>query len=179
MRKLLALSAIAPLALLAACGDAPVEEEDLAVEQAGTGLEAPVDQASYAPPSDAVDGMDYSGDYSFTGLDGSESRLTLNSADNTYTYTAPGMTEPRTGSYTLADNRITIADLDDRGTAYFSVSNDALYRLADETRPYSDTEGSTIYVRGNRNTAAAAVDSPGVDSVAPDASTNSVADKRD
>lgn len=175
MRKLIALSAIAPLALLAACGDGPVDESDVAVESAGTGLDTPAaQQASYAPPSDAVDGMDYSGDYTLTGLDGSESTLTLNSADNTYSYTAPGMSEPRTGSYTLADNRIEIPNFDGDIPAYFSVSNDALYRLADQDRLYSDTENSTIYVRGDRS---ASADQPGMDSVAPGASTNSVPDK--
>ena len=173
MRKLIALTAVAPLALLAACGEAPVTEEEVAAEPAGMGLDTTA-ATEYAAPGEISDDMDYSGDYTLTGLDGSESTMTLNRADNTYSYTAPGMSEPRTGSYTMADNRIEIADFDNGEPAYFSVSNDALYRLADQDRLYSDTEGSTIYVRGNTS---ASADQPGMNSVAPNASTNSVADK--
>ena len=175
MRKLIALTAAAPMALLAACGDsAPVTEEEMAVEPAGMGLETTAASTEYAPPAEMSDEMDYSGDYTMTGMDGSESTLTLNRADNTYSYTSPGASEPRMGSYTMADNRIEISDFDNGEPAYFSVSNDALYRLADENRLYNDTQGSTIYVRGDRS---AMSDEPGMDSVAPNASTNSVADK--
>lgn len=172
MRKLIALAAVAPLALLAACGDSGTTDEAAVTEPMETGLADTPTPASYAPPSDALDTMDYSGSYAFTGMDGSQSTITLNSADNTYTYMAPGMTEARTGTYTMANNRIEVTDLDERGPGYFSVSNDALYRLADDSRAYSDTEGSTIYVR-------AQADDGQVGSNAPGASVNSVADKRD
>lgn len=173
MRKLIALTAVAPLALIAACADnSSADTDEVAVEDMDMGLETQPSPAAYSPPSDNVAAQDYSGSYTFTGLDGSETTLTLNSEDSTYSYSSPGSTEPLTGSYSLADNRIEIADLSDDGPSYFSVSNDALYRLADDTRLYSDTDGSTIFVRAARG-------DDGVQSVAPDASVNSVADKRD
>lgn len=168
MRNLFALTAIAPLALLAACGDAPVEDEDVALDPAGLGLESPdVAAADMPQPTEnSVETVDYSGDYTFTGLDGSESTLTLDKEAGTYSYKGPGIES--SGTYeTLDGSRIAIEDFDGRA-GYFSIADGALYRLADENTPYDTIEVNAMYRRNE-----------GVPSVAPDASTNSVQDKRD
>lgn len=167
--------ALAPVVLLAACGSGTDENTAAAPDPTGLASNEPDPAELPAPSADGVDTIDYSGSYTFTGLDGSESTLTLDSEAGTYEYVSPGGTT--TGTYERLDaGRIAIEDFGGR-PAYFSIAPGALYRLAEETSPFDEIDPGRLYRRTE-----GAMPSVGADNAqAPVASgsTNSVADKRD
>lgn len=137
----------APLALLAACGEGRVSEDDLAVEDVGMGLETPPNLAELPEPTEnALETVDFSGTYMMTGLDGSETRLILDREAGSYTYVGPAGNE-QTGAFeTLGGSRIMIEDFGGR-PGYFSVADGALYRLAGEDAAYDDVSAGSVMLR--------------------------------
>ena len=131
MRRLIAVAAVAPFALLAACGDStPVEEVE--PEPMDTmGLETPDPVAVEPVPEASLENVDFAGDYAMTGLDGSISTITLDPTDDSYEYTAGDGTSS-SGNFTRMDDgqRIMIEDFDGRA-GYFAIGDGAIYRLPD------------------------------------------------
>ena len=152
MRKYLTLAAVAPLALLAACGDSDTEtttmDDDMVATDTGMDDTAMADgnaDASTMAPGTAstfADAGDYSGEYSYSADDGTTRNLTLNSADNTYQYTGTDGTVQR-GSYEpMSDGyRIRIADYYG-SPAWFGYSNGSLVQLEDDVEITADTDFS-------------------------------------
>ena len=146
MNKLNVVAVVAPLAMLVACGEPPVEEEEVALDPAGLGLEeTQVEGEMPQPTENALETIDYSGTYVFTGLDGSESTLTLDAEDGTYSYEGAGGTS-ESGEYeTLDGSRIFIEEIGGRN-AWFSVADGALYRLPNEDTAYDDVDPGSIWI---------------------------------
>ncbi|AKH43082.1 hypothetical protein FHS61_001218 [Altererythrobacter atlanticus] len=169
MRSLIALTVTAPMALLAACGEATPADEVEPAPMETAALEAAKPEPMASPPADALDSVDYSGTYTKPSENGSIERLTLNAEDDSYEYTA-GDGRTSSGTYTRMDDnrRIMIEDFGGRA-GYFTVADGAVYRL-----PEADSSPDEITVTGMYRR-----EGQGVQSVAPDASTNSVPDKRD
>lgn len=167
MRALFAVTAAAPLMLIAACQNEAADEAELAGETMTMETETNADESSI----DAVPlaGAALDGNYAMTGADGSSSRIALQSQDMSYEYTRPDGTISR-GNYSYADDyRLMIEDYDG-SPAYFSFDNSALYQLGNENAaPYDRITVRGEYKRDNTN--AAQVGGPG-------ATTSSVADKR-
>ena len=151
MRKLLVLTAAAPLALLAACGDSDTdtmaETDTAAMADAETNATtAAADMDAPSPATTLADAGDYSGTYSMSAPDGTMRGVTLNSSDSTYSYTAADGTE-RTGSYTVAPDGYRLSIEDFYGTpAYFAISNGSLVRLQGDTA----IDETNIEVTGER-----------------------------
>ena len=143
MRRLIAVAAVAPFALLAACGDSTPAEQAAPEPMDTMGLETP-DPAAVTPvPENSLESVDFAGDYTMTGLDGSVSTITLNPDDDTFEYTA-GDGTTSTGSFTRMDDgqRVMIDDIDGR-PGYVAIGDGAIYRLPD-----ADTGVDEIAVTG-------------------------------
>ncbi len=152
MRASLIIAAAAPLALLAACGDARVGEEELATEEVGMGLETQPSLEDLPQPSEnSLETVEYSGTYMMTGLDGSETQLTLDQEAGTYTYIGPAGNETQGQFETLDTSRILIEDFGGR-PAYFSVADGALYRLAGEETAYDEVSAGSVMLRNGAAT---------------------------
>lgn len=148
MRILIAITAAAPLALLAACGEPPVSQEDLVVEGAGSGL-APdaIDPANLPQPTeDSLETVDFSGSYTMTGLDGSQTHLTIDKEAGTYEYSGIAGAEASGTFERLGGSRIYMEDFAGR-PGWFSVADGALYRLADENAPYDAVSAGSVFIR--------------------------------
>ncbi len=173
MRTFIALTAAAPLAMLAACGETtPADEltpEPMDAEIAALDRPEPVIEGALPQvPENALEEVEFAGTYSREGDAGTE-RLTLDPADDTFEYTAADGTVSR-GSYTRMDDnrRLSIEDFDGQ-TAYFSVAEGSLFRLDG-----ADTPADQITVTGQYrrdNTTAAQTTGPG-------ATTDNVGDRR-
>jgi hypothetical protein len=172
MRTFITLTAAAPLALLAACGETtsadesrpePMEIEVAALEQAEP-------QADPLPsvPENALAEVDFGGTYARESADGTE-RLTLNPEDDSYEYTAPNGTVSR-GSYTRLEDNRRLAIEDFAGEpAYFSIAEGSIFRLDAEDTPPNQITVTGQYQRDN--TTAAQTTGPG-------ATTDNVGDRR-
>lgn len=129
MRMKPLLTAAAPLALLAACGEAtPVEEFE--PQPMETAPAAVVDLPEI--PANSLGTVDFPGSYSRMG-----STLVLDE-DGTYDFLAANG-ERITGTYSRMEDgsRIRLEDFDG-GPAFFSVGRDAIYRLPSEATPYNE-----------------------------------------
>lgn len=148
MRMLIALTAAAPLALLAACGDSTPADEVEPTPMDTAALNDVSGGAMTSPPASSLEGMDFAGDYSLTDEAGRTSRITLR-GDDTYDYTGPdGSTRSGRYSRTEDGNRLLIEDFDGRA-GYFSIGDGALYRLASPESAFDDLTGATTYRREN------------------------------
>ena len=157
MRNTAILFAAAPLALLAACGDA--ETDDTMDADATTVATADADPTAasdddYTPgPATALaDAGDYSGNYSYTASDGSQQGITINDKDKTYSYFGPnGLT--RTGDYTWTPDgfRIMIPEWSE-GPTWFVIREGQLVRLDEDKEFNAETvvEGER-YARDDDN----------------------------
>lgn len=137
-------SALIPLALLAACGSKESAEQQVAApEQTAALAKEPYPAQMPIPSADGVDTVDYSGSYTLTGVDGSQSTLTLDKDAGTYEYASPEGTT--SGKYERLDaGRIAITDLD--GSAgYFSIASGALYRLSGKSSPFDEIDPGRLY----------------------------------
>ncbi|MWV26606.1 hypothetical protein [Aurantiacibacter rhizosphaerae] len=156
MRKFIAITAAAPLALLAACGDSePADDMETApVETTMAADDATATMPADGPATTLDDSGDFSGTYNMQGDDGTSRSVTLNSADDSYEYTAADGTT-RTGNYTRMDDgyRLQIEDFDG-SPGYFTFSNGDLVRLQNDANV---EEGMTVqgerYSNGNRDDA--------------------------
>ena len=134
MKKIIALTAIVPLALLAGCGDNDVADSSETTEMAATedvGVAEP-DAATPGPASKLAESGDFSGTYSMAGADGKKTSVMLDSSNDTYEYTdAAG--KKRTGSYIRLDDgyRIRLDDFNG-GPSFFTLSNGYLMRMQDD-----------------------------------------------
>ncbi|MEN7537974.1 hypothetical protein [Aurantiacibacter flavus] len=164
---------LVPLVLLAACGgDEPTEETVATPEPSERVANEPDPDRMPAPNADGVDTIDYSGSYTFTGIDGSHFTLTLDKEAGTYEYVSPDGTT--SGNYKKLDSgRIAITNFD--GSAgYFSIAPGALYRLADATSPFDEIDLGRMYRRSDY------VADAGPGAALPSiVTTNTVADKRE
>lgn len=143
MRSPIMLAAIAPLALLAACGrTTPADQtEALPMDNEVAKLEMAAEPLPEVPEN-ALDRIDFAGTYTREDSEGTE-RLTLDSAANTYEYTAPDGTTSSGSFIRLEDNRrIEIEDLDGE-PGYFAIADGAVFRLGD-----ADTSPDQITVTG-------------------------------
>lgn len=136
MRNHTMLLAVAPLALLAACGDEPEEP----VEPVDAEMTADT-TAAYedGPATRLADAGDYSGTYTYTGEDGTRRSVTINSADNTYRYTDAQGAE-QSGTYTPADDgyRFRIESFHG-GPGWFTIRDGWLVRLPGDSEVTADT----------------------------------------
>ncbi|KLE34174.1 hypothetical protein [Aurantiacibacter luteus] len=156
MRKYLILTAAAPLALLAACGDSDADETAMADDTAAADTMAndnamAADTTAEAGPATTLaDAGDYSGVYSYTGADG-DTAVRINSADMTYDYVGPD-NQVQTGKYTTTPDgyRFKIDNWYGSPT-WFTVSNGQLVRLNEDME--LNTENS-MTVTGDRYTRA-------------------------
>ena len=144
MRKFIALTAAAPLALLAACGDNDTEvpadtDADLtAIDDTGASAET----MAAGPATSLADAGDYSGTYSVQTNDGTQRGITLNATDSTYSYVNRDGTE-RTGRYTITTDGYRMAIDDFYGEpAYFTISNGDLVKLQSDVDITPDIEVS-------------------------------------
>ena len=150
MKKHTILAAIAPIAMLAACGDDAETVDTMEAPEVETTTEADTvsddSQATDVTPSTIEDAGDFSGTYNFTDSTGTPRSVTLDSAAGTYSYTAENG-ETRTGNYTVADDgyRFTIEDYYGE-PGYFTFWEGNLVRLPDDTA----LSGDTITVSGER-----------------------------
>lgn len=169
MRSLIVLTAAAPLALLAGCGDSTPAENAEPTPMPTDSIAAAEPEPMPTVPADALANVDYSGAYTQSEDNGSTGRLTLNADSDSYDYTAADGSET-SGNYTEMDDgrRIMIEDFDGR-PAYFAIADGAIYRL-----PEADSSPDDITVTGMYRRDFAPVPPHG-----PDASVNSVADKRE
>ena len=169
MRTFFTLTAAAPLVLLAACGEttpadesrvAPVDTEIAALDQSEA---EPLPQVATS-----LDDVEFGGAYSLESPDGQSERLTLNSQDDTYEYTAANGTVTR-GSYTRMDDnrRLSIEDFGGR-PAYFAVADGELVRLENADTP---ADQITVASQRYRRDEAASAQETG-----PGATTDNVAD---
>ena len=195
MNRYTALGAIAPIALLAACGSNDSDADNAAAPADSAMIETSAPTPAAAAPTRLADAGDFSGSYSFSeptaaeaamvsdqaGADAAGSSagttpaggsIKFNSADNTYEYT-PATGPVRKGNFSRADDnyRLMIEDWDG-GPAYFAFSNGDLYRLQGDT-PMSDT----INVTGERYARSSNSDNPTPGN--PSGAVNSVKDKRE
>lgn len=153
MRKSLILAAVAPLALLAACGDADTEtattDADMAADATAndTAMTADADAAmeADAPPTALADAGDYSGVYYYgTGAD--ERAVRINSAAKTYDYMGSDGVM-KSGTYTATPDGYRLWIEDFYGTpAWFSLSNGRLVRLEQDV----EITDPTVVVTGER-----------------------------
>ncbi|MGB3165418.1 MAG: hypothetical protein WBA68_01430 [Alteraurantiacibacter sp.] len=149
MRKLIALTAVAPFALLAACGDNDAETTTMDDETVAADMDANATADSTMAQDDGVttatsldDAGDYSGSYSYSAPDGSTQDLMLNSSDNTYEYTrADGTRASGTYERNADGYRIRVADFYG-SPAWFTFSNDRLVRLQQDVEVTADTDFS-------------------------------------
>ena len=142
MRKIITLTAAAPLALLAACGDSePAEDMDTAPVETTMPDDTSSTMPADGPATTLDDTGDFSGTYSMQGEDGTSGSITLNSADDSYEYTASDGTT-RSGNYTRLDDgyRLQIEDFDG-SPGYFAFSGGQLVRLQGDT---AVDEGMTV-----------------------------------
>ena len=157
MRKFSIFAAtVAPLALLAACGDNDADEMDADADTtAMADSETNADAMNGSNTGDMTatrmsDAGDYSGVYSTTGADGSETALRLTSDGNRYEYVGAD-NEVRTGTYTLADDGYRLMIDDWWGEPrWFTFSNGELVALEGDTEITTDN----INVTGERYTRA-------------------------
>ena len=155
MRNTTILLAAAPLALLAACGDAETDEmSDADATTVATSEADPTaaDQGTPGPATALADAGDYSGNYTYTASDGSQQGLTINTEDKTYSYFGPdGLT--RTGDYTWTPDgfRIMIPEWSN-GPTWFVIREGQLVRLNEDKEFNSETivEGER-YARDDDN----------------------------
>ena len=146
MRKLIALAAVAPIALLAACGDSA--QDDAGPEPMDTmGLQTPQPETMPPVPENALATVDFAGSYTMTGLDGSVSRIVLDAEDDTYEFTG-GDGSTTSGSFARMDDgsRIMIEDFDGRD-GYFAIADGAIYRLGSEDTSVEDISATGMYQR--------------------------------
>ncbi|AKH43083.1 hypothetical protein FHS61_001217 [Altererythrobacter atlanticus] len=138
MRFPLAITAVAPLALLAACGESapePAPEEVAA---------APEEPAMPPVPADSLETLDYAGTYTLTRINGSKASLTLDAEGSSYTYIAANGKETE-GSFTKVDgNRIMVEDFDGE-PGYFAVAEGAIYYLPDAETSVDEIMYSNMY----------------------------------
>jgi len=135
MNKFAVLSAVAPLAMLAACAE-DVEETDAIDTEAvdtsttTTGDTEAADMEAEAKPAAQLDTTGKSsGTYRYTDPDGKASDLTLDTKEGTYSYTSENG-EEKTGSYSKSDDGYRFVINDYYGQiAYFTFSDDELIRL--------------------------------------------------
>ncbi|GGD60115.1 hypothetical protein GRI62_00350 [Erythrobacter arachoides] len=162
MRKYLILTAAAPLALLAACGDNDADEtamtDDTAAADTMANDNAMADanmNAEAGPATALADAGDYSGVYNYTGTDG-ETAVRINSADSTYEYVGPD-NQVQSGTYTTTPDgyRFQIADWYGSPT-WFTVSNGQLVRLQEDMELNTEnaaTVSGERYARANEGDA--------------------------
>lgn len=149
MHRLMALAALPPFALLAACGEStPVDQVEPEPMEA-MGLEAAEPAALEAIPENALETVDFAGDYTMTGLDGSVSTITLNPDDDSYEYTA-GDGTASSGNFTRMDDgrRIVIEDFDG-GPGYFAIADGAIYHLPDAETGVDQITVAGMYERAD------------------------------
>ncbi|BBC71150.1 conserved hypothetical protein [Altererythrobacter sp. B11] len=132
---------LAPLALLAACGDSkPAEEAQTEVAA------APAAPAMPEVPADALDSVNYAGTYALTRINGSQAKVTLNPEDTSYKYVAANGKESE-GKFSRVDgNRIMIDDLDGK-PGYFAIADGAIYYLPDADTGVDKVLISNMYRR--------------------------------
>ena len=136
-----------PLALLTACGEGPVTQEDVAVDAPGMGLEAATTLDELPEPVEGgVETLDFSGTYTMTGLDGSQTQLILDKEAGTYTYVGPAGNAQEGTFETLDESRIMVEEFGGR-PGYFSLADGALYRLGGEDSAYDDVSAGSVMVR--------------------------------
>ena len=141
MRNTTILLAAAPLALLAACGDAETDDATDADATTVASSEsdptaAGEDDYTPGPATPLADAGDYSGNYTYTADDGSQQGLTIDTESQTYSYFGPdGLT--RTGDYTWTPDgfRIMIPEWNE-GPTWFVVREGQLVRL-DEDKEFN------------------------------------------
>lgn len=144
MRKFLTITAAAPLALLAACGDSE-PDEDMAIDADQESVmteDADMAMSEDGPATRLEDAGDFSGTYTAQGSDGTSRSLTLDSSDDSYEYTASDGTT-RTGNFTRLDDgyRLQIEDYDG-SPGYFTFSNGELVQLENDTEMTADSMAS-------------------------------------
>ena len=156
MRKFSIFAAtVAPLALLAACGDDDADQVDADADTSmmadnETNTDAMSTGDSDMAASRMEDAGDYSGVYSATGEDGTETAVRLNSSGNTYEYVGAD-NEVRTGTYTLADDGYRFMISDWWGEPrWFTISNGDLVQLEGDVAINDDN----VNVTGQRYTRA-------------------------
>lgn len=146
MRKLIALAAVAPVALLAACGDS-ASDDGAPAPMDTMGLQTPQPESMPPVPENALETVAFGGSYTMTGLDGSVSRITLDAEDDSYEFTG-GDGSTTSGDFARMDDgsRIMIEDFDGRD-GYFAIADGAIYRLASETTSVEDITPVGMYQR--------------------------------
>lgn len=149
MRKLVAVAALAPFALLAACGESTPAEQVEPEPMDPMGLATPETSAVQEVPDDSLESVDFAGDYTMTGLDGSVSTITLDPEDDSYEYTAgDGTTSSGTFSRMDDGQRIMIEDFDGR-EGYFAIGDGAIYRLPDADTGVDEITVTGMYERAD------------------------------
>lgn len=141
MRNSLILAAAAPLALLAACGDNDVEDADTDADVAADTMANDTAADEDGSATALSDAGDYSGVYSHTADDGTETAIRLNAADRTYEYVGPD-NEVRSGRYSWAEDGYRLKIDDWYGDpAWFTISNGQLVKLVEDMEV---NEGITV-----------------------------------
>ena len=156
MRKFTILLAAAPLAMLAACGEAETDADmtDADATTVATSDNDPTAAGDYTPgPATALaDAGDISGGYTYTAEDGTSRSVKIDASNKSYTYYGPdGIT--RTGDYTWTPDgfRLMLPDFD--GTqSWFVVREGSLVRLNEDKKwtPEMTVEGDR-YARDDDN----------------------------
>ena len=146
MQKLFVSAALAPLVLIAACSQENTDETSATTEAAPATATASVEEpVAPATPTPIAEAGDYSGRYSITRADGTQGNITLDSSNDSYSYTdASGTT--RTGTVRRLDDGYRFSIEDYEGSiAYFTLSNGSLIRLSDDV-----AIDNTVTVTGER-----------------------------
>lgn len=147
MFRITALTAAAPLVLLAACGEStPVEETQVAPMDTGV---AEVDRAAGdlpEVPENALSQIAFGGAYVREGASGPE-RIVLDSSDDSWEFLIAGESVS-SGSFTrMEDNRRIELDDFDGAPAYFAVAEGVIYRLDTLETPPSEISVAGQYRR--------------------------------
>lgn len=147
MRRMIALAAAAPIALLAACGSSGSDDDAAPAPIDTMGLQTPQPASMPPVPENALETVAFEGSYTMTGLDGSVSRITLDPEADSYEFTG-GDGSTTSGNFTRMDDgsRIMIEDFDGRD-GYFAIADGAIYRLASDTTPVEDITAVGMYQR--------------------------------
>ena len=143
MRNTTILLAAAPLALLAACGDAETDDATNADATTVASSESdPTASDAAGTPGPAMkldEAGDFSGNYTYTADDGSQRGVTIDTESKTYKYFGPDGLQ-RTGDYTWTPDgfRIMIPEWDE-GPTWFAIREGQLVRLNEDKEFNSET----------------------------------------
>ena len=154
MRKFTILAAVAPLALLAACGDNDAAEVDTDADTMAADTDTTDTMDTADMDGDAATGGDvataenfneagdFSGDYSYTAPDGTARNVKINSTDGTYEYTgADG--QMKTGRYELDASGYRFRIPDFYGSpAFFAISRGQLVEVGEDVEVTRETDFS-------------------------------------